>query len=83
LPMPRAVGRQPQPGKYDLAVEGGKIGSSSIPEHHVKRGDRVKVRVTMKPPPSAVAPFDEKQARKHQEAWQYLGVPVETTTPSA
>ncbi|HEX4128416.1 MAG TPA: SUMF1/EgtB/PvdO family nonheme iron enzyme [Pirellulales bacterium] len=31
-------------------------------------------------PPLAAAPFNEKQARAHQEAWaSYLGVPVETT----
>ncbi len=31
-------------------------------------------------PPPAVAPFDGKQARAHQEAWaRYLGVPVEMT----
>ncbi len=30
------------------------------------------------PPPSAVAPFDFKQARAHQQAWaKYRGVPVE------
>jgi len=31
-------------------------------------------------PPPAVAPFDEKKAREHQEAWaKYLGLPVEMT----
>jgi formylglycine-generating enzyme required for sulfatase activity len=31
-------------------------------------------------PPLAVAPFDEKKAREHQEAWaKYRGVPVEIT----
>ncbi|MBA4063478.1 MAG: hypothetical protein C0501_07150 [Isosphaera sp.] len=31
-------------------------------------------------PPPAVAPFDEKQAKAHQEAWaKHLGVPVEFT----
>jgi formylglycine-generating enzyme required for sulfatase activity len=31
-------------------------------------------------PPPAVAPFDAKQAKKHQQAWaKHLGVPVETT----
>ncbi|MGZ0173760.1 MAG: formylglycine-generating enzyme family protein, partial [Planctomycetales bacterium] len=31
-------------------------------------------------PPTAVAPFDEAQAKAHQEAWaKHLGVPVETT----
>ena len=30
------------------------------------------------PPPLAVAPFDEKQAKAHQQAWaDYLGLPVE------
>lgn len=34
----------------------------------------------IKPPPPALAPFDEKQARAHQEAWaEYLGVRVEYT----
>ncbi len=32
------------------------------------------------PPVMAIAPFDEKQARAHQEAWaKHLGTPVETT----
>ena len=31
-------------------------------------------------PPPAIAPFDSKQAKQHQEAWaKYLGVPVEYT----
>ena len=31
-------------------------------------------------PPPAVAPFDEKKAKEHQEIWaKYLGVPVEIT----
>jgi formylglycine-generating enzyme required for sulfatase activity/serine/threonine protein kinase len=31
-------------------------------------------------PPPAIAPFDTKKAREHQEAWaKYLGVPVEVT----
>ncbi len=31
-------------------------------------------------PPPAIAPFDAKQAKRHQEAWaKYLGVPVEYT----
>ncbi len=35
---------------------------------------------TSQPPPPAVAPFDEAQAKAHQEAWaKYLGEPVETT----
>jgi len=35
---------------------------------------------TPAPPPLAVAPFDAKKAREHQEAWaKHLGVPVETT----
>jgi formylglycine-generating enzyme required for sulfatase activity/serine/threonine protein kinase len=31
-------------------------------------------------PPPAIAPFDEKKAKEHQQAWaKYLGVPVEIT----
>jgi serine/threonine-protein kinase len=68
-------------GKYDLAVEGGDdqflLDSHTITVTH---GGQVKVKVTLKPPVLAVAPFDAKQARKHQEAWaRHLGVPVETT----
>jgi formylglycine-generating enzyme required for sulfatase activity len=68
-------------GKYDLAVEGGDdqflLDSHTIT---VTRGGQVKVKVTLKPPPPAVAPFDAEQARKHQAAWaRYLGVPVEIT----
>jgi serine/threonine protein kinase/formylglycine-generating enzyme required for sulfatase activity len=37
-------------------------------------------RLAASAPPLAVAPFDAKQARAHQEAWaEYLGVPVEQT----
>jgi formylglycine-generating enzyme required for sulfatase activity len=69
------------PGNYELAVQGGDdqflLDSRTIT---VTRGGQVKVKVTLKPPPLAVAPFDAKQARKHQEAWaRYLGVPKETT----
>jgi serine/threonine protein kinase/formylglycine-generating enzyme required for sulfatase activity len=46
----------------------------------VTHGGQVKVKVTLKPPAPAVAPFDAKQARKYQEHWaRYLGVPVEMT----
>jgi formylglycine-generating enzyme required for sulfatase activity len=68
-------------GKYDLAVEGGDdqflLDAKSIT---VKRGAEVKVQVTLKPAPPAVAPFDGRQARKYQEHWaRQLGVPVEIT----
>ncbi|MGA2621645.1 MAG: SUMF1/EgtB/PvdO family nonheme iron enzyme, partial [Thermoguttaceae bacterium] len=68
-------------GKYDLTVKGGtdqfQLDSQSVTVTH---GGQVKVKVTLKPPLLAVAPFDATQARKHQEAWaKYLGVPVETT----
>jgi formylglycine-generating enzyme required for sulfatase activity/serine/threonine protein kinase len=69
-------------GKYDLAVEGGddqfQLDSESVT---VTRGGQVKVKVTLKPPLLAVAPFDEKKAKERQEAWaRYLGVPVEFTS---
>ena len=68
-------------GKYDLAVEGGddqfQLGSESI---LVTRGGQVKVKVTLKPAPLAVAPFDAQQARKYQERWaRQLSMPVEIT----
>jgi serine/threonine protein kinase len=68
-------------GKYDLAVQAGddqfQLDSQSVTVTH---GGQVKVKVTLKPPVLAVAPFDAKTARKHQEAWaRYLGVPVEMT----
>jgi formylglycine-generating enzyme required for sulfatase activity/serine/threonine protein kinase len=68
-------------GKYDLAVQGGddqfQLDSQSVTVTH---GGQVKVKVTLKPPPAAVAPFDAKQARKYQDRWaRYLGVPVEMT----
>jgi serine/threonine-protein kinase len=68
-------------GKYDLAVQGGDdqflLDSHTIT---ITRGGQVKVKVTLKPPSLAVAPFDALQARKHQESWaRYLGVPVEIT----
>ena len=56
-------------GKYDLAVEGGddpfQLDSESIT---VTRGGQVKVKVTLKPPPLAIAPFDAEQARTFQGA---------------
>ena len=40
----------------------------------------MKVKVTLKPPPLAIAPFDAEQARTFQERWaRQLGVPVEIT----
>jgi serine/threonine protein kinase/formylglycine-generating enzyme required for sulfatase activity len=68
-------------GKYDLAVQGGddqfQLDSQSVTVTH---GGQVKVKVTLKPPPLAVAPFDAKQARKYQEHWaKHLDVPVEIT----
>jgi formylglycine-generating enzyme required for sulfatase activity len=68
-------------GKYDLAVEGGddqfQLDSESIT---VTRGGQVKVKVTLKPAPLIVAPFDAKQARNYQERWaRQLGAPVEIT----
>jgi len=69
------------PGTYDLAVEGGEdqfqLSSESIT---VTRGGIEKVRVTLKLPPLAVAPFDVAKAKEHQKAWaRYLRVPVELT----
>ncbi|MGD0898575.1 MAG: SUMF1/EgtB/PvdO family nonheme iron enzyme [Thermoguttaceae bacterium] len=68
-------------GKYDLAVQGGddqfQLDSHTIT---VTRGGQVKVKVTLKPPVLAVAPFDPEKAKEHQAAWaKYLGVPVEMT----
>jgi serine/threonine-protein kinase len=68
-------------GKYDLAVQGGddqfQLDSHTIT---VTRGGQVKVKVTLKPPPLAVAPFDAQKARDHQQCWaRYLGLPVEIT----
>jgi serine/threonine protein kinase len=43
-------------------------------------GEGPGVRAIGPPPPPAVAPFDAKQAKAHQEAWsKYLGLPVEIT----
>jgi formylglycine-generating enzyme required for sulfatase activity len=68
-------------GKYDLAVQGGddqfQLDSKSITVAH---GGQVKVKVTLKPAPLAVAPFDAEQARTYQDRWaRQLGVPVEIT----
>ena len=92
-------------GEYELAMQGStdqvRLDKNSVV---VKRGDTVKVKVTLisnpkseisnlksplppapwklpaGAPPPAVAPFDEKKAKEHQEAWaKYLGVPVEIT----
>ena len=105
-------------GQYELATQGStdkfQFDQDSVV---VKRGDTVKVKVTLKrsppisnlqteisgfksplpaigsligpdgkwklppgAPPPAVAPFDAKKAKDHQEAWaKHLGVPVEIT----
>ena len=100
-------------GQYELAPQGStdqfQLDRDSVT---VRRGDVVKVKLTLKRPssplppgegqgvrvaeipnsksqisnrkseipPPAVAPFDEKKAKEHQEAWaKYLGVPVEIT----
>jgi formylglycine-generating enzyme required for sulfatase activity len=68
-------------GKYDLAAQGGddqfQLDSESITVTH---GGQAKVKLTLKPPVLAVAPFDEKHARKYQQAWaRYLRLPVEMT----
>ncbi len=84
-------------GQYELAPQGStdqfQLDQNSV---FVKRGDTVKVKLTLQrtpgPPPSglwklppgapppAVAPFDAKKAKGHQEAWaKYLGVPAEIT----
>ena len=81
-------------GQYELAPQGStdqfQLDQNSV---FVKRGDTVKVKLTLQrtpgPPPSglwklppgapppAIAPFDAKKAKGHQEAWaKYLGVPV-------
>ena len=60
-------------GKYEVAVRGGddqlQLDSDSIT---VRRGERVKLKVTLKPksPPSppAVTPSDKKKAKEHQAA---------------
>jgi formylglycine-generating enzyme required for sulfatase activity len=66
------------PGKYELAAKGGD--AQLLLDSHtimVTRGGQVQVRVTLK---RAVAPFDAKQARKHQRCWaKYVGLPVEST----
>jgi formylglycine-generating enzyme required for sulfatase activity len=39
-----------------------------------------KLRSQLPPPPTAIAPYDEKQAKEHQQRWaEYLSVPVEIT----
>ncbi|MFQ5734381.1 MAG: protein kinase, partial [Planctomycetaceae bacterium] len=41
--------------------------------------DNNPIAAASKPPPLAALPFDEKQAKAHQQAWaKHLGVPVET-----
>ncbi len=65
-------------GTYDLAVKGGDdqflLDSHTIT---VTRGGQAKVKVTLKPAPLAVAPFDAQQARKCQERWaRQLDVPI-------
>ena len=43
-------------------------------------GEGQGVRAIVSAPPPAIAPFDEKEAKEHQEAWaKHLGVPVEMT----
>jgi formylglycine-generating enzyme required for sulfatase activity len=66
---------------YDLAVRGGgdqfQLDSQGIT---VTRGGRAMVKVTLKPAAPAIAPLDEKQARRYQERWaRQLGMPLELT----
>lgn len=78
------------PNLKSLVVSGSKLTSVGI--DRLKAGlPRCQVTVYLSPeaksqsvstsptsPPSAIAPFDAKQARAHQEAWaKHLGVPVE------
>jgi formylglycine-generating enzyme required for sulfatase activity len=61
--------------------EGRGAGASSpIPNPQSPIPSSPQSPIPSSPPPSAVAPFDAKKAREHQEAWaKYLGVPVEMT----
>ena len=83
-------------GTYGLAAQGGddrfQLDQQSVTVTH---GGQVKVRVTLKgkgpplppgegrgegAPALAVAPFDSKKAKEHQEAWaKRLNLPVEIT----
>jgi formylglycine-generating enzyme required for sulfatase activity len=54
---------------------------SEIPKERLERLSAPNMSPTRASPPAmAVAPFDARQAKEHQQAWaKHLGVPVETT----
>ena len=46
----------------------------------VSKDGQIEVKLPADAPPPAIAPFDAKKAKEHQEAWaKHLGVPVEQT----
>jgi formylglycine-generating enzyme required for sulfatase activity len=56
--------------------------TASLVKHNVeKRLAEVKqLRSQLPPPPAAIAPFGQPQAKEHQQRWaEYLGLPVEIT----
>jgi formylglycine-generating enzyme required for sulfatase activity len=72
--------------RHEFTPNPGADGTRSVPDTFdadnitVTHGGQVKVKVTLKPAPLAVAPFDAKQARKFQDRWApQLGAPVEIT----
>jgi serine/threonine-protein kinase len=64
-------------------VIGRETGAAQPAERPIESAAAIDPSLTHQPtnaPPLAVAPFDAKEAREHQQAWaDHLGVPVETT----
>jgi formylglycine-generating enzyme required for sulfatase activity len=65
--------------RYDAAI--GSVPSGLARAKIEKRLTEIaKIRARLPSPPPAIAPFDSKRAREHQEAWaNYLGAAVEET----
>ncbi|MCX7426119.1 MAG: SUMF1/EgtB/PvdO family nonheme iron enzyme [Planctomycetia bacterium] len=69
------------PGKHGLRIQKDGI-EVFAKEFTIASGGREIIRAKLEPsaPALAVAPFDEKKAKEHQEAWaKHLGVPVVKT----
>jgi WD40 repeat protein/formylglycine-generating enzyme required for sulfatase activity len=70
-------GHRRRSGRIGLRTLGGTIEFRNIA---IRRLIRPPSAAVSPAPPPAIAPFDAKKAKEHQEAWaKYLGVPVEMT----
>jgi len=77
-----------KPGKHTWELHRGDEVIKGPVQFTITDGDNDTLRISLEnvvvnlePPPHAVAPFEEQQAKRHQQAWaEYLGAPVEFTS---